>query len=111
MNVNLASAKKQRPALDGGFSNDNNWLSALPVGVTFYCKWAKHMDSWTLQERVKCWEQGRVVRLSASEPEHMTGGPNEKTTEWYVDSQAFSNAFELVHVYKEEDDGSVQDTT
>jgi hypothetical protein len=88
--VNLATAKKERPSLSGGFSNDNDWLSQLSVGVEFYCTTGEGIY---LTEYKKVWQQGPVVSLGQEGSDRVC----------YVHSSAFSKAYKLVHVYKEED--------
>lgn len=94
MNVNLAAVKKDRPSLDGGFSNDNDWLGQLPVGCLFYCTTG---ESAYLTQYYKAWQQGPVVRLVQGEDME-----NVKH-ECYVASPKFSQLYKLIHVYKDED--------
>ena len=99
MNLSLATAKKERPASNGGFSNDNtNWLKKLTVGAVFYCKWKCNTPSHHVRQFRKAWEQGPVVRLE----EELIN--TQKTDTRFVDSDDFIKLHDLVHV-EEEDTG------
>jgi hypothetical protein len=87
MNISLATAKKERPATNGNFNNDNDWLGQLPMGCTFYCKTGEGIY---LTEYLKNWQQGKVVGLIQ----------DKRIT--YVDSAKFSETYKLVHVYEED---------
>ena len=101
MNVNLAAVKKDRPATDGGFSNDNtdNWLARVPINATFYCKYRDNSkNGYHLHERMKTWEQGPVATLIIPD------APQEwSTSSCYVETAEYSKIFVLVHIYEEED--------
>ena len=100
MNISLATAKKERPATDGGFSNDNaDWLTKLPVGTVFYCKWRSANPSYYVQEFTKAWQQGPVVRLEDANCD------NPKFTQRLVEAEDFTKLYALVHIYEEEDTG------